>query len=236
MPVHPTWPDIAIRLLLTLIAGAVIGFDREAHGHAVGLRTTILVGLAAAVSMIQANLLLTVGGKTADSFGVMDLMRLPLGILTGVGFIGGGAILRRGNLIVGVTTAATLWIITVIGLCFGGGQLNLGCAATILAMVTLWALRFLDTRISREHSATIVVSTADLSSLSPVDVGRQIGGAGFRARFLEQEGGNVGERSTLTFEVRWRQVEKGQLPMRLLELLQKNYRIDRFRLSDENYH
>jgi putative Mg2+ transporter-C (MgtC) family protein len=63
MPIHPTWADIAIRLLLTLIAGAVIGFNREASGHAAGLRTTILVGLAAAVSMIQANVLLTVGAR-----------------------------------------------------------------------------------------------------------------------------------------------------------------------------
>src|SRR5262249_39184687 len=125
--IHPTWSDIAIRLLMTLIAGAVMGFNREARGHAAGLRTTILVGLAAAVSMIQANVLLAVEGKTTDSFGEIDLMRLPLGILTGVGFIGAGAILRRGDWIIGVTTAATLWIMTVIGLCFGGGQLALGC-------------------------------------------------------------------------------------------------------------
>jgi putative Mg2+ transporter-C (MgtC) family protein len=55
-----------------------------------------------------------------------DLMRLPLGILIGVGFIGGGAILRRDDIVVGVTTAATLWLVTVIGLCLGGGQLALG--------------------------------------------------------------------------------------------------------------
>jgi len=132
---------------MTLIAGAVMGFNREARGHAAGLRTTILVGLAAAVSMIQANVLLPVEGKTTDSFGEIDLMRLPLGILTGVGFIGAGAILRRGDWIIGVTTAATLWIMTVIGLCFGGGQLALGCVATILAVITLWALRPIDVRI-----------------------------------------------------------------------------------------
>jgi putative Mg2+ transporter-C (MgtC) family protein len=126
MPLHPTWQDIALRLILTMVAGALIGFNREVRGHAAGLRTTILVALAASVAMIQTNVLLSVGGKAADSFGVMDLMRLPLGILTGVGFIGGGAILKRGSLVTGVTTAATLWIVTAIGLCFGGGQLGLG--------------------------------------------------------------------------------------------------------------
>lgn len=114
MPLHPNWQDICVRLALTMIAGAIIGFNRGARGHAAGFRTTILVGLAASVAMIQANLLLSLGGKTPDSFAEMDLMRLPLGILTGVGFIGRGAILRRGDLVAGVTTAATLWVMTVI--------------------------------------------------------------------------------------------------------------------------
>ncbi len=67
---------------------------------------------------IQVNLLLTVRGKALDSYIVMDLMRLPLGILSGMGFIGGGAILRRDNMVLGVTTAATLWFVTVMGLAF----------------------------------------------------------------------------------------------------------------------
>jgi putative Mg2+ transporter-C (MgtC) family protein len=110
MPLHPTWEDICLRLLLTVIAGAMLGFDREARGHAAGLRTTILVALAASVAMIQTNILLPLEGKDQGSFAVMDMMRLPLGILTGVGFLGGGAILKRGGSISGVTTAATLWI------------------------------------------------------------------------------------------------------------------------------
>jgi len=233
MPIEPTWAEIAVRLLMTLIAGAVIGLNREARGHAAGLRTTILVGLAAAVAMIQANVLLTVGGKTSDSFGVMDLMRLPLGILTGVGFIGAGAILQRGDLIIGVTTAATLWIMTVIGLCLGGGQLALGSAATILAVITLWTLRALDARIPREHRAIIVVSASDNSSLSPIEVSRLLGKAGYRARVVRLE---EGERTTLTFEVHWRQLEQHGLPLSVLELLKKNYRVERFDLSDKSGH
>ncbi len=100
----------------------MLGLNRTERGMTAGLRTTILVSLAAAVSMIQVNLLLVTLGKTSDSFSVLDLMRLPLGVLTGMGFIGGGAILKRGNRVSGVTTAATLWVATVLGLCFGGGQ------------------------------------------------------------------------------------------------------------------
>src|ERR1700758_248025 len=132
MPLEPSWADIAFRLALTMLAGAIIGYNRGEHGHAAGFRTTILVGLAASVAMIQTNILLPLAGKTPESFAVMDLMRLPLGILTGVGFIGGGAIFKKGDLVTGVTTAASLWLVTVIGLCLGGGQLILGMVATLL--------------------------------------------------------------------------------------------------------
>jgi putative Mg2+ transporter-C (MgtC) family protein len=95
MPLHVTWADLVVRLVSTLIAGAVIGYNRGEHGEAAGLRTTLLVCLAAAIAMLQVNYLLPWAGRSSDSFVMNDLMRLPLGILTGVGFIGGGAILHR---------------------------------------------------------------------------------------------------------------------------------------------
>ena len=92
MPLTLTWHDILLRLALSVFAGALMGVDRSEHGRPAGLRTTLLVCLAAAVAMIQTNLLMLTVGKASDSFVVLDLMRLPLGILTGMGFIGGGAI------------------------------------------------------------------------------------------------------------------------------------------------
>lgn len=151
--------DIIVRLVLTVFAGALLGFNREARGHAAGLRTTILVALAASIAMIQANILLSLDGKQSSSFAVMDLMRLPLGIFTGVGFLGGGAILKKGGSITGLTTAATLWIATVIGLCFGGGQLGLGGISTAFGMITLSAMAWIDARIRREHTGVLVVAT-----------------------------------------------------------------------------
>ncbi len=87
------------------------------------------------------NWLLNIVGKQLTSFIVLDLMRLPLGILTGVGFIGGGAILKRGESVSGLTTAATLWFVTVIGLVFGGGQLWLGAGGAVLGYGILHGLR-----------------------------------------------------------------------------------------------
>jgi putative Mg2+ transporter-C (MgtC) family protein len=88
MPTNIGWPDIAIRLALTIVAGMLIGYNRTEYGKAAGLRTTLLVCLAASVAMIQVNLLLPTAGRPLDSFVMNDLMRFPLGILTGVGFIG----------------------------------------------------------------------------------------------------------------------------------------------------
>lgn len=157
MPLNLSWSEVALRLALAFAAGALIGFNRNEHGRPAGLRTTILVCLAACVSMLQANLLLTLSGRHPDSFVMLDLMRLPLGILTGMGFIGGGAILRKGDLVLGVTTAATLWFVTVIGLCLGGGQLALGVAATIIGFLVLWILRWLEEYLPRDQHGTLVL-------------------------------------------------------------------------------
>src|SRR5580698_1496683 len=151
------WPAIALRLILTVIAGGLLGAERSKTGHVAGLRTTLLVTLAASIAMIQMNLLLPTNGKPSDSYAVMDLMRLPLGILTGVGFIGAGAIVRKNELILGVTTAATMWFATVVGLCMGGGQLVLGSVAVILGFLTLWAVRYFEGRIEEYQLAELKI-------------------------------------------------------------------------------
>lgn len=160
MPVTLDWQQIALRLILTILAGLVIGFNRGEHGRPAGMRTTLLVCLAASLSMIQANLLMNSTGKAHDSFVVLDLMRLPLGILSGMDFIGAGAILRKDNLVLGVTTAATLWFTTVMGLCFGGGQIWLGIWAMVLGLGTLWGLKHVEQAIKQDLRGTISMTIA----------------------------------------------------------------------------
>lgn len=161
MPVHIHWQDVALRLALSALAGGLIGFNRGEHGRPAGLRTTLLVCLAACGSMIQANLLMPTGGKPVDSYVVLDLMRLPLGILSGMGFIGAGAILRRGNAVLGVTTAATLWFVTVMGLCFGGGQIGLGLAMLGLGLIVLWGMKKFEMAMIQDHPAVLSTTVAD---------------------------------------------------------------------------
>lgn len=233
MPLSPTWTDIAVRLALTMLAGAIIGLNRGARGHAAGFRTTILVALAASVAMIQANILLPLAGKTQDSFSVMDLMRLPLGILTGVGFIGGGAIVKKGDLVVGVTTAATLWLVTVIGLCLGGGQLVLGVTTTILAVITLWILRWVDRIIPRQHRARLVV-TSDSSWNVIEDLPRLVRAVKCHARFQERRLNDASQKADYTFELFWRQPEDRAPSQDLLALIGEQFEIKLLELITDN--
>ncbi|RXN91674.1 ATPase [Achromobacter aloeverae] len=232
MPLNPTWPDIALRLVLTLLAGAVIGFNREARGHAAGLRTTMLVCLAASIAMVQANVLLTLSGKTQSSFADMDLMRLPLGILTGVGFIGGGAILRKGDLVTGVTTAATLWMVTVIGLCMGGGQLGLGVCATVLAVLTLWLLKRVDLAIPHERWARVtVIASADEDILPQFRrlVAQRHGQAYFDCQRQISGTTNV----EYDFRICWRQRRRQDVSVDWLKLVRSHYNVKTFDLTSD---
>jgi putative Mg2+ transporter-C (MgtC) family protein len=160
MPTTIEWHEVARRLMLTLVAGTLLGINRWERGRAAGVRTTILVSLAGSLAMIQANLLLSTVWTNANTILRLDVMRLPLGILTGMGFIGGGVILRKSGMVMGVTTAATLWFATVVGLCFGGGQWQLGGAATALGLLVLWGFRWIEDSLPRESQGNLTLTVS----------------------------------------------------------------------------
>ena len=187
MPLTLDWPSALARLACALVAGAAYGLDRSESGKAAGLRTTILVCLAACVAMLQVNALLDQTGKGPTSFVRIDLMRLPLGILTGMGFIGAGAVFRKDGLVSGVTTAAMLWFVTVIGLCFGGGQYGLGAASSAIGLAVLWGLRFVEHRLERRKAAWLTVRYA-IDSDCPRRLAEQLAPLGCT---LEQRGAHV---------------------------------------------
>jgi putative Mg2+ transporter-C (MgtC) family protein len=222
VPVVPTWTEIAWRLALTVAAGCLIGINREAGGHPAGFRTTLLVGLAACLAMIQANLLLGATGKTDQSFAVMDTLRLPLGILTGVGFIGGGAILKKGDMVTGVTTAATLWIMTAIGLCIGGGQWILGATGAIIAFVVLSPFKMFDEAIPRMQKAKIVIEPLNSSDI--IDLSEFLP-AGSSCRFTGRKLIESRQDIAMSFTIGWRRVDLMELSRHLEEVGSKRFRL-----------
>jgi putative Mg2+ transporter-C (MgtC) family protein len=203
MTLNLSWNQIAFRLVCAILAGLILGLDRSEHGRAAGLRTSMLVCVAACIAMIQVNLLLPMAGKSPDSFITNDLMRLPLGILSGIGFIGAGAIVRRDNFVRGVTTAATIWILTVLGLCFGGGQVPLGLIGTVIAATILTLLSFIERKMKHDRSGRLVLVVAG-SGPGEGEIGSEILRDGFRLSscgYTAEE--NLGRREW-TCEVQWR--------------------------------
>src|SRR5690554_1161951 len=119
-----------IRLLLAGLMGGIIGLERESHGRPAGLRTHIIVSLGSCLIML-------VSIYDFEDAGNRDPARLAAQVISGIGFLGAGTILREGATIIGLTTAASLWVVAGIGLAMGGGFYLGGVATTILAVCTL---------------------------------------------------------------------------------------------------
>jgi putative Mg2+ transporter-C (MgtC) family protein len=123
--------DVPQRLLLAAGLGAAIGVEREYRKKPVGLRTNILIALGSALFTIL-SIAIGGGGSTPD--------RIAAQIVTGIGFLGGGAILRSGKTIQGMTTAATIWVNAAIGMAAGAGEFATAAVATGLTLVVLAVL------------------------------------------------------------------------------------------------
>jgi putative Mg2+ transporter-C (MgtC) family protein len=231
MPTSLTWHDIALRLILDIVAAALIGINRDEYGRPAGLRTNLLVSLAACIAMIQTNLLINSTGKSSDSFVVMDIMRLPLGILSGIGFIGAGAIIKRADLVVGVTTAATLWFVTVMGLCFGGGQIYLGIAACAIGFLVLALVKKLEFVIPREHTGELTV-TLPANSVDEAEIAGLLKDSGFIvASHSIASAPQTGGPKTVAWYIRWKGRRNEMSPPPVLRDLENRAGIERIQLT-----
>jgi putative Mg2+ transporter-C (MgtC) family protein len=227
MPLTLTWGDIAVRLAFTLIAGVLVGLDRDERGKAAGIRTNVLVCLAASLSMVLANGLLGTSGKNSSSFAQLDMMRLPLGILSGMGFIGAGAILRKGEMVLGVTTAATLWMVTMLGLCFGAGKILLGTAGLLLTLFALWVLKIFEDHLPQDHRGSLCVVTGneELSRELPALVKQ----SGLQVHTWTVDVSHAKERVVVQCELRWRAPRQEHGEPAVIDALRQRPDVERLR-------
>lgn len=139
--------EIVLRLLLGAVLGGVIGFEREVHGQAAGFRTQLLVCVAAVLIMIVSEnyyfhlLLENPDLLKQDSAFRIDPARIAAGAVIGIGFLGAGAIIKSGFIIRGLTTAASIWIISAIGLAIGAGLYFEGILTSLITIIALMILR-----------------------------------------------------------------------------------------------
>ncbi|MDP3259539.1 MAG: MgtC/SapB family protein [Thermodesulfovibrionales bacterium] len=125
--------EIIIRLLLGAVLGGVIGFERQVHGRQAGFRTQLLVCVASVLVMIVSEYYHHLSYMN-PSYVRVDPGRIAAGAITGIGFIGAGAILKMGITIQGLTTAACLWMVSAVGLAIGAGLYVAGVAASALTL------------------------------------------------------------------------------------------------------
>ena len=138
--------EIIVRLLLGAAIGGIIGFERSAHGRAAGFRTHLLVCVACVLVMIVSEYYHYLS-LFDPSYVRADPGRIAAGAITGVGFIGAGVIVKMGLNVQGLTTAACLWTVSVIGLSIGSGLYTAGTAGFVITYLALWLLRMVEDRM-----------------------------------------------------------------------------------------
>jgi putative Mg2+ transporter-C (MgtC) family protein len=139
--------DALLRLAIACGLGAAIGFEREIRDRAAGIRTHLLVSLGSALFTIVSAYGFHEFLTSGDNIVRTDPTRIAAQIVTGIGFLGAGAIIREGLSIRGLTTAATLWVVAAIGMACGAGYYWPAAAATVLTILALWPLRLLAYRL-----------------------------------------------------------------------------------------
>ena len=132
--------ETVVKLLLALLAGGLIGAEREFHDKTAGFRTITFICVGATLFTILS---LEIGGEANDP------VRIAASIVTGIGFIGAGAILRREGHVTGVTTASTIWVVAALGMAIGGGYYFIAGIATVIIITGLWVFPLIDRYIHK---------------------------------------------------------------------------------------
>jgi putative Mg2+ transporter-C (MgtC) family protein len=140
--------DVIIRISLALVLGGIIGLEREIREHTAGFRTHILVSVGAAMFTLAS-----VHGLEGT---VHDPNRIAAQIVSGIGFLGAGTIIRYGVTIRGLTTAASLWAAAAVGLTCGQGYYSAALVGTTMVIISLYVLRFIESRVLHKRLGTAV--------------------------------------------------------------------------------
>lgn len=162
--------ELLLRIAVGAALGGVIGYERDRHGRPAGLRTHLIVALASATFMVVSSQFAYYQHFAADSGIEVDASRIAASVVSAIGFLAGGSILRSGATIQGLTTAAGLWLVTAIGLCAGSGMYVESVGVTVMGILALTVFRrFEDKRDGvRRHRVRIVLGEGAESPIGTV--------------------------------------------------------------------
>ena len=195
-----SWEAALLRIVVAAALGGAVGIERELRDHDAGFRTHMLVAVGSAlftiVSAYAFRDFLVGGGAVVRA----DPTRIAAQIVTGIGFLGAGAIIRQGLSVRGLTTAATLWVVAAIGMAVGAGYYGGAVITTTVVLVSLWPLRVLarmgTSRFGAQKSTLVAQLAAGASPGPLLDEVERLG-----ARVKAVEIGHEGDRRTLLLDV-----------------------------------
>jgi putative Mg2+ transporter-C (MgtC) family protein len=202
------WDESLLRLALAAALGGLIGVEREIREREAGLRTHLLVALGSALFTIVSAYGFHAFLASGQSVVRADPTRIAAQIVTGIGFLGAGAIIRQGLSIRGLTTAATLWVVAAIGLAAGAGYYSAAVITTALVLVSLWPLRILAFRMLhrfRPEDGRLLVELP--AGVSPGAVIDEVERCGARIEMIEVS--QEGDRRRLQLDVELPREEGG---------------------------
>lgn len=158
--------DLSVRLVVAAALGLAIGFEREIHGHPAGLRTHMLVAVGSGLFTVLS----AYGFAGVPGSGPIDPTRIAAQIVSGIGFLGAGAILKDGIVIRGLTTAASLWATSAVGMAAGAGEYVIAAVASGVILVSLWPINALAQRLHGTNipEVQLRLSMQNLESLGKV--------------------------------------------------------------------
>jgi putative Mg2+ transporter-C (MgtC) family protein len=211
------WAEILLRVGLAALLGGAIGFERELREREAGLRTHMLVSVGAALFTLVSAYAWTDWRFSTPQGLVFDPTRIAAQVVSGIGFLGAGAIIRQGLSVRGLTTAATLWVVAAIGMAAGAGYYAAAMMTTVLVLVSLWPLRILTYRLSgrfRPEEGRLAVELP--AGASAVSVLEAVEGAGAAVRSLEFE--EEGDTRRVDMRVR---IERGRGAAELIDALNR---------------
>ena len=145
---------IPFKLLLAALLGGIIGIERQIHDKPAGLRTNILICMG-------STLFMTVSTQVAAWTG-SDPTRIAAQIISGIGFLGAGAVLHSHGFVVGLTTAATIWVVAGVGMALGSGMYMVAIIATLMSLATLYFMTFVEGKIQYRRSYSYLLVVTDL--------------------------------------------------------------------------
>lgn len=221
--------DMIVRLLAALVAGTLIGYERSFHGRPAGLRTHVLVCLASALLML-VTVFEDHWVRTAAGEARLDPTRMAQGLMTGIGFLGAGVIVKEGLNVRGLTTAASIWITAGIGILAGVGLWLPLVFSVLLTLAVLSLFRWIENRVPTQAYYFFDVKYTREGNLSEENMLVLLGKLGFSVANFSYRLDGVGADRLLRHKMTLRTTDRGAAA-RLARWLEENQTVLEFRLS-----